>query len=65
MRWAGHVVRTGDARLPKQLFYGQLRDGKRPQHKPRKRYKDCLKNNLVKIKINPDNWEWLALKRTD
>ena len=40
MRWAGHVVRMGDGRLPKQLFYGELTRGKRPQDKPRKRCKD-------------------------
>ena len=36
--WVGHVVRMGDGRLSKQLFYGELTRGKRPQHKPRKRF---------------------------
>ena len=39
IRLAGHVVRMGDGRLPKQLFYGELTGGKRPQHKP----KGCIK----------------------
>ena len=38
MCWVGHVVRMGDGRLSKQLFYGELTRGKRPQHKPRKRF---------------------------
>ena len=40
MRWLGHVVRIEEDRLPKQLFYGELIIGKRPQHKPKKRFKD-------------------------
>ena len=35
MRWAGHGVRMQEERLPKQLFYGELVNGKRPQHKPK------------------------------
>ena len=57
MRWAGHVVRMGDGRLPKQLLYGELTRGKRPQHKPRKRFKDVLKSILKELKINVDDWE--------
>ena len=37
MHWAGHVVHMDDDCLPKQLFYGELKVGKRPQHKPKKR----------------------------
>ena len=63
MRWAGHIVRMEDNRLPKQLFYGELKTGKRPQHKPRKRFKDNLKDNLKALCINMQDWEKLALNR--
>ena len=60
MRWTGHVVRMDDDRLPKQLLYGELHIGKRPRHKPKKRYKDCIKNNLKELHIGAENWEELA-----
>ena len=52
LRWAGHLVRMSDNRLPKRLFYGELATGNRPQHKPRKRYKDGLKIILKDMDID-------------
>ena len=63
MRWTGHVIRMGDERLPKQMFYGELTAGARPQHKPRKRYKDCIKVNLKRLRIHVDTWEKTAEDR--
>ena len=63
MRWAGHLVRMKDERIPKQLFYGELSTGKRPQHKPRKRFKDVLKSNLKALQIDVDNWEAITENR--
>ena len=63
MRWAGHLVRMDDSRLPKQLFYGELSSGKRSQHKPKKRFKDNVKDNLKLMGIAEDNWEVLAADR--
>ena len=53
-----------DDRIPKQLFYGELTTGKRPQHKPKKRFKDCIKNNLKAFKIPVADWETSANKRS-
>ena len=63
LRWAGHLVRMSDNRLPKRLFYGELATGNRPQHKPRKRYKDGLKNILKDMNIDHNTWESTAMNR--
>ena len=51
LRWSGHLVRLPNERIQKQIFYGQLTDGKRLAHKPKKRFKDCLKQTFKKCGI--------------
>ena len=43
LRWAGHVSRMDDHRLPKIILYGELSSGLRNRGAPKKRYKDNLK----------------------
>ena len=64
LRWAGHVTRMPDSRLPKQLFYGELVEGKRLRGGPKKRFKDSLKATLKEFNINPDHWEAEAQDRS-
>ena len=52
-----------DTCLPKKLLYGELCEGKIPQHKPKFRYKDCIKATLKKCKIKIDLWEENAQSR--
>ena len=63
LRWCGHVVRMNDERIPKKVLYGELLHGHRSQHKPKKRYKDCVKESLVACDIRIDGWEATALDR--
>ena len=63
IRWAGHLTRMPDHRLPKRIFYGELRYGKRSQGGQRKRFKDTLKTSLKAFEIHPDTWETAAKDR--
>ena len=64
MRWAGHVTRMDDKRLPKQIFYGELLTGARPPYKPRMRFKDVIKHNLKELEIDDKIWETLSENRS-
>ena len=64
LRWAGRLVRM-EGRIPKQLFYGELVNGKRPRCKPKERYKDCVKYNFKELDIDYNNWEESALYRSE
>ena len=63
LRWVGHVIWLDNDRIPKQLLYGELSVGSRPQHKPKKRFKDCVKDSLALCKIDDTNWEMSACDR--
>ena len=62
-RWAGHVVRMPDERLPKQLLYGELCTGKRSRGGQKKRFKDTLNVSLKRCSIDHNAWEELASDR--
>ena len=50
-------------RLPKQLLRGELINGKRPPHKHKKQYQDCVKNNLKCLEMDVAKWEKVAKNR--
>ena len=43
LRWAGHVTRMEDVRMPKAVFFSELQEGMHDRGAPRKHYKDQLK----------------------
>jgi len=47
-------------RLPKQVFFGELKKGKRAQGGPKKRFKDTLKASLKSYGLDLKSWESLA-----
>ena len=49
LRWLGHPERMDNQRLPKQLLYLQLCEGKCNQSIRRLRFKDTVKRNLRKL----------------
>ena len=63
LRWAGHLSRMEDSRMPKTVFYGELSQGKRNRGAPRKRFKDQLKRQLRAASIPEKDWESIAKDR--
>lgn len=63
LRWAGHLQRMEDNRVPKQLLYGELSYGKRNRGGPKKRFKDHLRNAFKKTGITEKEWTSLAKDR--
>ena len=63
LRWAGHVSRMDDTRIPKAMFYGELCQGRRDRGAPRRFYMDQLKRQLTLENIDHKGWEQLAADR--
>jgi hypothetical protein len=59
MRWAGHVARMGDVY---RLLVGKP-EGKRPLGRPRRRWIDNIKMDLLEIGVNVLDWIVLAQDR--
>jgi hypothetical protein len=68
MRWAGHVARMGEKRNVYRLLVG-MAEGKRPLGRPRCRWMDNIKMDLLEIGLNvvdciglaQDRYRWRAL----
>jgi len=61
--WTGHVIRMSKDRLPKIIFYSELKDGARCRGGQRKRYKDTLKANLKRFSIVPADLGTLVMNK--
>ena len=46
LRWLGHVHHLEPDRLPREVLYGELREGIRYTGRPLLRYKDACKRDL-------------------
>ena len=57
LRWAGHITRMEDVRMPKAVFFSELQEGKRDRGVPRKRYKNQLKRELARAGISHRSWQ--------
>jgi hypothetical protein len=62
MRWAGHVAQMGEKRNVYRLLVGK-QEGKRPLGRPRRRWIDNIKIDLLEIGLNVVDWIGLAQDR--
>lgn len=51
LRWCGHLVRMDESRLPKAIFYSQLKYGKRTSCGQYLRYRDATKRHRNAFKF--------------
>jgi hypothetical protein len=59
IRWAGHVARMGDKRNVYRLLVGKP-EGKRPLGRPKRRWIDNIKMDLLEIELSVVDWIGLA-----
>ncbi|XP_033121981.1 uncharacterized protein LOC117120995 [Anneissia japonica] len=60
MRWIGHLNRQPDGRIPKDILFGELSDGKRCTGRP----KDVYRNDMHLLNIDSKSWECLSKDRS-
>jgi hypothetical protein len=59
MRWAGHVASIGEGKGVYRVLVGRP-EGKRPLGRPRCRWEDNIKMDLMEMGIDGTNWVQLA-----
>jgi hypothetical protein len=62
MRWALHVAQMGEKRKVYRLLVRKP-EGKRPLGRPRLRWKDNLKTDLLEVGLGVKDWIGLAQDR--
>jgi hypothetical protein len=62
MRWVGHVARMGEKRNVYRLLVGKP-EGSRPLGRPRRRWIDNIKMDLLEVRLNVVDWIGLAQDR--
>jgi hypothetical protein len=62
MRWAGHVVRTGEERDEFRMLVGRP-EGRRPLGRPRRRWEDNIKMDLQEVGLGGMDWIDMAQDR--
>ena len=63
LRWAGHLRRMANSRLPKAVSYLELRQGKRCHGGQKLRFKDFLKRYMKRTGIPHDTWKEEELQK--
>ena len=59
LKWAGHVERMKEDRLPRMAYVHQER-GKRKRGRPRMRWRDCIERDMRKAELEDVDWRMVA-----
>jgi len=51
LRYTGHVARMGENRIPNLILHGEILQGQRKQGRPKKSFREGLKNDLHKFDL--------------
>jgi hypothetical protein len=62
MRWVGHVARMGEKRNVYRLFVGKP-EGRRPLGRPKLRWLDSIRMDIVEVGWGEVDWVGLAQDR--
>ena len=62
VKWAGHVERMKEDRLPRMVYVHQER-GKRKRGRPRMRWRDCIERDMRKAELEDMDWRMVAQDR--
>ena len=62
LKWAGHVERMKEDRLPRMAYVHQER-GKRKRGRPRMRWRDCIERDMRKAELEDMDWRMVAQDR--
>ena len=63
LRWLGHVRRMDEGRIPKDILYGLISEGKRRRGRPLLHYRDVIRFDLLAAGIDLATWETSAFDR--
>jgi hypothetical protein len=62
MRWAGHVARMGEERKVHKVLVGKP-EGKGPLGRPRRRWEDGIRMDLIVREIGLGGVDWIRLSQ--
>ena len=64
LKWAGHVERMKEDRLPRMAYVHQERGKrKRKRGRPRMRWRDCIERDMRKAELEDVDWRMVAQDR--
>ena len=64
LRWAGHVRRMEDDRLPKKILFGKIAGGSAKRGRPKHNWMDSLVHDCKFVNIPGDQWVQKAKDRS-